>query len=137
MNATAQSQLLLVARILFGVLFLVPGIRFAMTFGPTVAYFTRLGFPAPELMVWLAIIIEIVGGLVLITGWQTKWASWLLILYVVIATAMAHRFWEFDAAQQFNQLNHLLKNLAIIGGLLYVVIQGPGVLSVDGRSKTA
>jgi putative oxidoreductase len=56
-------------------------------------------------------------------------------LFVAIATAMAHRFWEFDAAQYNNQLNHFLKNAAIIGGLLYVAMLGAGGLSLDSRSR--
>jgi putative oxidoreductase len=48
---------------------------------------------------------------------------------------MAHRFWEFDAAQYNNQLNHFLKNAAIIGGLLYVAMLGAGGLSLDSRSR--
>jgi putative oxidoreductase len=45
----------------------------------------------------------------------------------------AHRFWEFDAAQYANQMNHFMKNLAIIGGLLFVATFGPGSASVDKR----
>ena len=41
------------------------------------------------------------------------------------------RFWEFDTALQANQMNHFLKNLAIIGGLFFVAAFGPGRLSVD------
>jgi putative oxidoreductase len=67
----------------------------------------------------------------LLVGWRTRWAAWLLVLFVAIATAMAHRFWEFDAAQLNNQLNHFLKNLAIIGGLFYVATFGPGRMSLD------
>jgi putative oxidoreductase len=50
---------------------------------------------------------------------------------------MAHRFWEFDAAQYGNQLNHFLKNVAIIGALLYVIVFGAGRLSLDERSVTS
>ena len=39
---------------------------------------------------------------------------------------MAHRFWQIDAAQYANQLNHFLKNAALVGGLLYVVVFGAG-----------
>jgi len=137
MNPAAQSQMLLIGRILLGVLFLVAGIRKIMFYAGSVAYFTKLGFPAPEVMGVLAILIEIGGAALLILGWQTRRISWLLILFVVIATAMAHRFWEFDAPQYANQLNHFLKNAAIVGGLLYVAALGAGKLSVDGRSATS
>jgi putative oxidoreductase len=137
MNPTAQSQMLLIGRVLLGLLFLVAGIRIILSYSGNIGYFTKLGFPAPELMTVLAILIEIGGGALLILGWQTRRVSWLLMLFVIIATAMAHRFWEFDAAQYGNQLNHFLKNVAIIGGLLYVVVLGAGKLSLDGRSVTS
>jgi putative oxidoreductase len=126
--------MLLVGRILLGLLFLVAGIRKIMFYSGSVAYFTKLGFPAPEIMGVLAILIELGGGALLLLGWQTRRISWLLILFVAIATVMAHRFWEFDAAQYANQMNHFLKNVAIIGGLLYVAVLGAGGLSMDGRS---
>jgi putative oxidoreductase len=132
-NVAAQSQMLLIGRSLIGLLFLVAGIRKLIAIAGTAAYFTKLGFPMPEVMTWLSVVIEIGGGLLLIAGWQTRRISWFLILYVAIAIAMAHRFWEFDAAQYGNQLNHFLKNLAVIGALLYIVVFGPGRYSVDER----
>jgi putative oxidoreductase len=137
MNPAAQSQMLLTGRILLGALFLVAGIRIILAYSGNIGYFTRLGFPAPEVMTVLAIIIEIGGGALLILGWQTSRIAWLLMLFVLIATAMAHRFWEFDAAQYANQMNHFLKNVAIIGGLLYVAVLGAGKLSLDERSVTS
>jgi putative oxidoreductase len=137
MNATRHSQTLLIGRILAGSLFLVAGIRHFMFYAGTVGYFTKLGFPVPEAMVWLSITIHIVGGILLIVGWKTQLVSWVLLALVVVATAMAHRFWQFDATQYGNQLNHFLKNLAIIGGLLYFASFGPGALSLDARKSSA
>lgn len=134
MNVAAQSQLMLVGRVLLGAIFLIAGTRKLLAVAGAAGYFAKLGFPMPEVMAWVAIVIEIGGALLLIAGWQTRRVAWLLILFVAIATAMAHRFWEFDAAQYANQMNHFLKNLALIGGLLYVVAFGPGTISVDERS---
>ena len=131
----AQSQMLLVGRILLALVFLVAGIRKLMAVAGTVGYFTKLGMPMPEIMVWVSIIIEIGGAALLIVGWQARRAAWLMILFVAIATLMAHRFWEFDAAQYANQMNHFLKNVAIIGGMLYIAVFGPGALSVDERQR--
>jgi len=122
----------LVGRILVGLIFLVAGVRKVMGFAGAVAYLTKLGFPAAQAMAVIAIIIEIGGSILLIVGWRTRWAAWLLALFVVIAAFAAHRFWEVSDPGQFNnQLNHFLKNLSIVGGLLYVATFGPGSASVD------
>jgi putative oxidoreductase len=122
----------LVGRMLIGLIFLVAGVRKVVGFAGAAAYFTKLGFPAPEVVTVIAIIIEIGGSILLIVGWRARWAAWLLALFVVIAAFAAHRFWEISDPGQFNnQLNHFLKNLSIVGGLLYVATFGPGSASVD------
>ena len=125
------GNVLLVGRILIGILFLVAGIMKVMNIAGTTGYMTKLGFPAPELMAYLSTIIELASGVLLIIGWQTRRVAWLLVVYVVIATGMAHRFWEYDQAQRVNQINHFLKNLALIGAMLYIAVSGPGPASVD------
>ena len=126
-----HPTLLLVGRLLLAAVFLVAGIRKAMAIAGSAGYFAKLGFPMPEVMVYVAIIIEIGGALMLIAGWKTRIAAWLLALFTVIAMFMAHRFWEFPDAQYANQMNHFLKNLAIVGGMVFVAACGPGNLSVD------
>jgi putative oxidoreductase len=126
-----NGTLFLAGRWLMAALFLVAGIRKIMMFGGQVGYFTKLGFPMPEVMTVLAIAIEVGGAILLIVGWKTRWTAWLLALFVVIATFAAHRFWEFEPAQQVAQMNNFLKNLAIIGGLLFLAAAGPGRLSAD------
>jgi putative oxidoreductase len=136
MNHTAVAPgsrplVLLVGRVLIAAIFLNAGVRKLLGFAGTVGYFTKLGFPAPELFAVLAIVIEVGGSILLIIGWKTRWVAWLLALFVLIAALAAHRFWQFDAAQYANQMNHFMKNLAIIGGLLFVASFGPGSASVD------
>lgn len=137
MNPAGQSNMMLVGRVMVSAIFLVFGIRKLIAVAGTAGYFAKLGFPMPGVMVWVSIVIEIGGAVLLILGWQTRRIAWLLILFVVIATAMAHRFWEVDAAQYGAQLNYFLKNLAVVGGLLYVAAFGAGALSVDGRARTS
>src|SRR5206468_10982682 len=91
----------LVGRILIGLIFLVAGVRKVMGFAGTVAYLAKLGFPAPEVMAVIAIVIEIGGSLLLIAGWRTRWAAWLLALFVVVAGFAAHRLWEVSDPGQF------------------------------------
>ena len=127
---------LLVGRILLSLVFLVAGIRKLMAVAGTAGYFAKLGFPIPEVMVWVAILFEVGGGLLLLLGWKTRWAAYALALFTLVATFAAHRFWEFgDAAQYAAQMNNFLKNLAIIGGMIIIAATGPGPNSVDGRRR--
>jgi putative oxidoreductase len=127
---------MLVGRILLSLVFLVAGYRKLMAVAGSAGYLAKLGFPMPDVMVWVAIAIELGGGILLVLGWKTRWAAWLLALFTLIAAFAAHRFWEVDPAQYANQMNHFLKNLAIIGGMMFVAAAGPGALSVDGRRRS-
>ena len=114
----ANASVLLAGRVLMALLFAYFGYLKLMNFGGSVGYFTKWEFPMPQAAAVLAVIFELGGGLLLIVGWKTRWVAWLLALYVVIATAVAHRFWSYEAAQAFNQTSHFFKNVSIIGGLL-------------------
>lgn len=137
MNPAGQSNMMLVGRVMVSAIFLVFGIRKLIAVAGTAGYFAKLGFPMPDVMVWVAILVEVGGGALLLLGWQTRRVAWLLIAFTVIATLMAHRYWEFDAAQYANQMTHFFKNVAMVGGLLYIAAFGAGALSVDGRARTS
>ena len=126
-----NPTVMLIGRILMAALFLNAGLRKAFGYAATVGYFTKLGFPMPEAMAIIAPVIEIGGALMLIAGWKSRYAAWGLALFCVIAAFAAHRFWQFDAAQYANQMNHFMKNWAIAGGLLVLAACGPGRLSVE------
>ncbi len=107
------------------------GVRSILGFAGSVGYFSKLGFAAPEAMVAIAIFIQVIAGILLIIGSQTRLAAWLLVAYVLIATFMAHRYWQYDAAQYALQMQQFFKNLAIVGGLMMLAAFGPGSISVD------
>jgi len=54
---------------------------------------------------------------------------------MIPTTLLFHNFWAFEAAQQAMQRTHFLKNLAIMGGILYVMAFGAGPLSIDNRRR--
>ncbi len=128
-------MLALAGRVLIAALFVTSGIWGSTHFAGTAAYFSKVEFPvgtpSPEVMAGIAILIEFAGGMLLLVGWRTRWVAWLLVLFVAIATVLGHRFWQVDAAEFFNQMNHFLKNLALIGGLLYIATFGAGRYSID------
>jgi putative oxidoreductase len=112
------TKLYPVARALVGVLFLASGINKILGFGYVAGWMNSLGIPAAGLLLAGAIVLEIVGGLALVTGFQAKTAALALALFTVPVTLIFHGFWHADAAEFQNQLNHFLKNVAIFGGLL-------------------
>jgi putative oxidoreductase len=112
------TKLYPVARALVGVLFLASGINKILGFGYVAGWMNSLGIPAAGLLLAGAILLEIAGGLALVTGFQAKTAALALALFTVPVTLIFHGFWHADAAEFQNQLNHFLKNVAIFGGLL-------------------
>jgi putative oxidoreductase len=126
-----SAPMLLVGRILLATLFLVAGIGKLTAVAGTVSYFAKLGLPAPQAMVWLTIAVEIGGAVLLILGWKTRQAAWLLAVFTLVASFLGHPFWE-DASE----MNQFLKNLAVVGGLIILASTGPGALSVDGRRRS-
>ena len=121
---------LLAGRLLIAALFLVFAARYAETFSMAAASFARMGLPQPYVMVGLSIAIQTVAGLMLALGWRARGAAWMLAGYVLAATAIAHRFWEYDPAFAANQMAHFFKNLAVAGGLLVIAAHGPGRFSL-------
>ena len=129
--ATWSDFLLLVGRVLLGWLFLASAYGKFGNIAGTAAYFTSLGMSPPELWAWFAAISEIVLGAALIFGIATRYAALASFVWVLLATAIAHRYWTYPAAQQAGQYNDWLKNIAIMGGTLYTFVVGAGRYSVD------
>jgi putative oxidoreductase len=123
----------LIGRVLIALIFAYFGYLKATGFGATVGYFTRLGFPLPEVSALLAVAFELGGGVLLILGWKARPVALALAVYTAVAAAVAHRFWGYPPDQAFNQMSHFFKNVSLIGALLYVASFGPGPLSVDRR----
>ncbi|HLF38293.1 MAG TPA: DoxX family protein [Burkholderiales bacterium] len=123
----------LFARILLAAIFLVSGYDKIGGFSQVAAFMASKGIPLSEIALALSIVVEIGGGLLLIAGWKSRWAATALFLWLIPVTLIFHNFWAVDAAQVQNQLNHFLKNLCIMGGMLYVMAFGAGPLSMDNR----
>ena len=123
--------LLLVGRVLLGWLFLASGYGKLMGIAGTTAYFTGLGMSPPAAFAWFAGFAELALGAGLILGLATRYAALATFVFVLVATLIAHRYWTYPAAQQGAQYNNWLKNIAIMGGALYIFTAGAGRFSLD------
>ncbi|MFW5452529.1 DoxX family protein [Thioalkalivibrio sulfidiphilus] len=116
----------LVGRILLGVMFLLAGLDKIGGFEGTQGYMQAMGVPG--MLLPLVILLEVGAGLALILGLWTRWAAILLAGFTLLANLIFH----LDFSQAMQQIL-FMKNLAIIGGLLYVFAHGAGAWSIDAR----
>ncbi len=132
--AALQPSGLLLGRCLLGLIFILSGSGKLMDFTATAGSMASKGLPLSEILLIPTILIELGGGLLLVLGYQTRWAALALFLFVIPTTLIFHNFWGVAADQVRNQQIHIEKNLAIMGGLLYVVFTGAGRYSLEGDS---
>ncbi|HEX2528627.1 MAG TPA: DoxX family protein [Geminicoccus sp.] len=131
-GAAGRDGVLLAARLLAGLIFVVSGFGKLAGLGGFTAGMAGRGVPLAEIAAPLGVAAEFVGGLALLAGAWTRWAALALAVFTVAATLIAHRFWAFPPDEQMMQTTQFLKNLAIIGGLLALYVAGGGRLGVDG-----
>ncbi|MET3906257.1 putative oxidoreductase [Bradyrhizobium sp. S3.3.6] len=131
--ATAGAgALLLIGRILLAWVFVGSAYGAIADFSGSVGYFRSLNLPAPELFTIVNITLEVVISAGLILGIRTRYCAVLMFVFVLMATAIAHRYWEYPAGgQQINQYNNFLKNISIMGGAMLIFVTGAGRFSFD------
>ena len=131
-----QNLMALVGRLLIAMLFLPAGWAKVTGFAGTVGYIASKGLPMPEVCAVLAIAAEVGLSLLLIAGWQTRWAALGLAFYVIVLTPLFHNYWAVPEAQVMVQKLFFFKNYALVGGLLALAAFGGGAFSIDGRRRT-
>lgn len=78
---------------------------------------------SPALLI-LAALSELLGGLLLLLGVRDRLGAFLLILFLIPATFFFHQFWFLEGSARDTQISFFLRNMAIIGGLMMVVLNG-------------
>lgn len=130
MNQTLQNSATLAGRVGLGLLFVVSGFGKITGFAGTAGYMASKGMPMAEVLLVGAIAVELVGGLMLLAGFKARWAALAIAAFLVPTTLIFHSPVGPEAQAQMTQF---LKNLSILGGMLYVAAFGPGAWSVDRR----
>jgi putative oxidoreductase len=120
-------------RVLLALLFVISGLSKLSGFESTVGYIASKGLPLPQLAAAGAIAVELVGGILLVIGWQARWAAAAIFLFLIPTTLMFHAFWTVEGPGARMEQIQFMKNLCIMGGMLYVMAFGAGPLSVDNR----
>ena len=131
MFASLQNPLSLIGRVLLALLFVPAGFGKITGFAGTVGYIASQGVPFPALAAAAAVGVELGLGMLLLIGWQTRWAALGMALFTLVISFIFHNFWAAPVEQVMQQQQSFFKNLAIVGGLLTVVAWGAGAWSFD------
>ena len=127
----SDDVILLLGRVALGAIFVKSGIQKLLALSVFAASLAQRGIPQSEMWAVIGATIEFVGGILIITGFQMRYASLLMVLFVIVATGISHRFWEFADAARRAQESQFFKNLSIIGGFLLLFVTGGGRFSLD------
>jgi putative oxidoreductase len=129
-----SSAGILAARFLLAFMFILAGWGKLGDIPGTMAYTASGGLPG--VFAFPAIAIELLGGLAVLVGWQTRWASLALALFAVTAAVFYHYLpaQGLEGMERMGQIISFQKNLAIAGGFLLLAATGPGRFSLDART---
>ena len=124
-----DNVLLLVARILLAVLFLVTGVGKLADPSGVAGLLGSMHMPAPMLLAYLVGLCEAVGALAVVAGFQVRIVGLLLAAWCLATAVVVHMQMPMD----------LMKNLGLAGGFLLLAASGAGSLAVQrpGRQATA
>ncbi len=115
----------LLGRILLALIFVIAGLGKLGNLAGTAGYMQSVGLPA--ILLWPTIALEVLGGVALVIGFQTRHTAWALAAFCVVSAALFHN----DFGNQV-QMIMFLKNLSIAGGLLVLSV-ATTPLSLDAR----
>jgi putative oxidoreductase len=127
MLTSLQNPFSLLGRVLLALLFVPAGFSKIGGFAGAVAYAAAKGVPLPELAIAMAILVELGVGLLLLVGFQTRWAALAIAFFTFVITFIFHPLSDPAQTQAF------FKNIAIVGGLLTVAAWGAGAWSIDAK----
>jgi len=128
--ANTSDILLLMGRILLGWIFVRSGYGKIFDIGAYSATFPGRGLPV--FLAYIAVPVEFFGGIALILGLATRYVVLVMIIFMLVATLSSHRYWEFsDLAVRRAQDSSFYKNLAMLGGFLFLFACGSGRFSLD------
>lgn len=120
-NTQFNAVMSLVARVLMAYIFIVAGWGKVTAYQATAAYMESMGMPAALLP--MTILVELGGGLALLFGFQARFAALGLAVFSLITAFLFHG----SAEDGIN----FMKNLAMTGGLFFLMLHGAGKFSLD------
>ena len=127
-----QGSITVLGRVLLGTIFFMAAVANKIPhFSQVAKVMDDVGIPAPQLMLVGAIVFLVAGSLSVILGYKARIGAVLLLTFLVLASYYFHPFWKLDGQAQQEQMIHFMKNLSMMGAMLFIVANGSGPMSLD------
>ena len=130
-----KTPLIVIGRILLALMFILAGLQKFGNLEGTAGYIASGGLPMPSVLAVIVAALEVVGGVLLVIGYQARYAALALGLFTLAASVLFHNYWAMPADKAYVQQLMFMKNLAVAGGMFVVAALGAGPASLDAKRR--
>ena len=131
-----QGLATVAGRVMLGAIFFLSAVGNKIPhFGDVASYMASVGVPFPRVLLAGAIVFLVAGSVSVVVGYKARLGAGLLLAFLILATYYFHDFWNFEGQAREQQMIQFMKNLSLMGTMLFLAANGPGPLSIDARSR--
>jgi putative oxidoreductase len=137
MSQVLRGPLTVLGRLLLCTIFFLAGVGNKIPrFSDVAKIMESVGVPAPQFLLAGAIVFLVVGSLSVVVGYKARIGAVLLLTFLVLASYYFHTFWKLEGQARQEQMIQFMKNLSMMGAMLFIVANGSGPMSLDSwRTK--
>lgn len=136
-----RGLLSVLARLMIAAIFLMSAVGNKIpNFNGVVEAMTQQGVPQPKILLCGAIAFLILGALSIVLGYRARLGALLLLVFLGAATYYFHDFWTVpaeEASRKKDEMIAFMKNLSLMGTMLFLIANGSGPWSLSGRAAQA
>lgn len=132
---SASGPVALVGRVLLALIFVLAGYKQIWTTTAMIASMASHGIPLSGILVYGVIVLELIGGLMLMFGLYARWVAGALFLYTLVLALIFHRYWAVPAVEARVEHGFFFGHLSMMGGMLMVAALGAGSWSLDALRR--
>jgi len=137
-----RGLLSVLARIMIAAIFMMSAVGNKIPkFEDTAKYMASEGIPQPKILLAGAIAFLILGALAIVLGYKARLGALMLLVFLGAATYYFHDFWKLPAdappQKMQSEMIQFMKNLALMGTMVFLLANGTGPWSLDNRKKVA
>jgi putative oxidoreductase len=127
-----QGPLTVLGRVLLAAIFFMAAVGNKIPhFSDVAKVMESVGVPAPQLLLVGAIVFLLAGSVSVIIGYKARVGAALLLTFLILASYYFHPFWKLEGHAQQEQMIHFMKNLSMMGAMLFLMANGSGPMSLD------